>query len=285
MKRATNLLNVATKSRNFGKIRQFSSDPVKASGNLAMEPKKTHFGFTDIDESEKEKKVHSVFANVAKKYDLMNDAMSMGVHRLWKDYYVGGLQIPYNAKILDMAGGTGDIAFRLLRESPTATVTVSDINQPMLDVGKERAEKERDIQPSRLEWVCANAEEMPFESNTYDLFTMSFGIRNCTHPEKVIREAFRVLKPGGQLAILEFSAVNAALKPIYDAYSFNVIPVLGEILASDRASYQYLVESIRKFPNQDEFARIIREEGFGHVRYENMTFGVCSIHKGTKPRK
>uniref|UniRef100_A0A8R1I744 2-methoxy-6-polyprenyl-1,4-benzoquinol methylase, mitochondrial n=1 Tax=Caenorhabditis japonica TaxID=281687 RepID=A0A8R1I744_CAEJA len=276
MKRAVNILkNVPKSSRN---LRQFSSA-------AESQKKTTHFGFTDVDETEKEKKVHDVFANVAKKYDLMNDAMSMGVHRLWKDYYVGGLQIPYNAKILDMAGGTGDIAFRLLRHSPTAKVTVSDINQPMLDVGKERAQSERDIQTSRLEWVCANAEQMPFESNTYDLFTMSFGIRNCTHPEKVVREAFRVLKPGGQLTILEFSEVNSTLKPIYDAYSFNVIPVLGEILASDRSSYQYLVESIRKFPNQDAFAQIIREEGFEHVRYENLTLGVCSIHKGTKPRK
>ncbi|CAI5446647.1 unnamed protein product [Caenorhabditis angaria] len=257
----------------------------RTSRTYSTAQNKTHFGFTDVTEQEKEQKVHDVFANVAKKYDLMNDAMSMGVHRLWKDYYVGGLNIPYNAKILDMAGGTGDIAFRLCRHSATAKVTVSDINQPMLDVGKERANSEKDIQVNRLEWICANAEEMPFADNTYDLFTMSFGIRNCTHPDKVIQEAFRILKPGGQLAILEFSQVNSALKPIYDAYSFNVIPVLGEILASDRASYQYLVESIRKFPDQDGFSQIIRDKGFDNVRYENLTFGVCAIHKGVKPRK
>ncbi|CAB3403645.1 unnamed protein product [Caenorhabditis bovis] len=263
---------------NLAKSLKLASSSVRCSqiafNSTASSQNTTHFGFQNVPEAEKEKKVHEVFANVAKKYDLMNDAMSMGIHRLWKDYYVSGLHIPYKAKILDMAGGTGDIAFRMLRRSPTSTVTVSDINQPMLD-----------IQVNRLEWVCANAEEMPFADNTYDLFTMSFGIRNCTHVDKVIREAHRVLKPGGQLAILEFSEVNSALKPFYDAYSFNIIPVMGEILASDRKSYQYLVESIRKFPNQNEFAEIIRKEGFVDVRYENLTFGVCAIHKGRKPRK
>ncbi|CAD6188591.1 unnamed protein product [Caenorhabditis auriculariae] len=241
----------------------------------------THFGFTDVDEVEKEKKVHEVFANVAKKYDLMNDAMSMGVHRLWKDYYVGGLQIPREAKILDMAGGTGDIAFRMHRRAPTAHITVGDINQNMLDVGKERASNEN-VNLSHLNFVCANAEHLPFSDDFFDLFTMSFGIRNCTHVDKVLAEAFRVLKPGGQIAILEFSAINESLKPLYDAYSFNIIPVMGQILANDRDSYQYLVESIRKFPNQQEFANMFMKEGFSSVSYENLTFGICSIHRGKK---
>ncbi|VDP05622.1 unnamed protein product, partial [Heligmosomoides polygyrus] len=227
--------------------------------------------------------VHHVFANVATKYDMMNDAMSFGIHRLWKDYYVGGLPLASNSKILDVAGGTGDIAFRIHKTFKPDKVTVVDINQNMLDVGQERAKK--DVDPQRFEWICANAESLPFEENSFDAYTISFGIRNCTHVDKVVQEAFRVLKPGGFLAVLEFSAVNPLLRPIYDAYSFNVIPVMGQVLAGDYDSYKYLVESIRKFPNQEDFAAMIREAGFEMVRYENLTFGICSIHKGTKPRK
>uniref|UniRef100_A0A1I7XTY8 2-methoxy-6-polyprenyl-1,4-benzoquinol methylase, mitochondrial n=1 Tax=Heterorhabditis bacteriophora TaxID=37862 RepID=A0A1I7XTY8_HETBA len=246
----------------------------------------THFGFEQVNENEKEKRVHQVFANVAKKYDLMNDVMSFGIHRLWKDYYVGALPIRPMAKILDVAGGTGDIAFRLARRiSHDGKVTVFDINQNMLDVGLDRAQKDPSIVSSRLEWVCGNAEKLPFDNNIFDLYTISFGIRNCTHVDKVISEAFRVLKPGGTFAVLEFSEVNSMLKPFYDAYSFNIIPVMGEVLASDHSSYKYLVESIRKFPNQNDFASMILDAGFNEVNYENLTFGVCAIHKGTKPRK
>ncbi|KAK5975002.1 2-methoxy-6-polyprenyl-1 4-benzoquinol methylase mitochondrial [Trichostrongylus colubriformis] len=218
----------------------------------------THFGYEEVDETEKESRVYNVFANVAKKYDLMNDAMSFGIHRLWKDYYVDGLPLTSDSQILDVAGGTGDIAFRLHRKMKTGKVTVVDINQNMLDVGKERAEKDPSlhldsklqVDPEKFEWICANAENLPFEDNSFSAYTISFGIRNCTHVEKVVQEAFRVLKPGGLLAVLEFSAVNPLLKPIYDAYSFNVIPVMGQVLAGDYNSYKYLVESIRKFPNQ-----------------------------------
>ncbi|CAI4232089.1 unnamed protein product [Auanema sp. JU1783] len=244
----------------------------------------THFGFQQVEETEKEKKVHEVFANVAEKYDLMNDAMSMGVHRLWKDYYVGSLPLKADSNVLDVAGGTGDIAFRLSRRINRGNVTVFDINQNMLNVGMERVKNEPKVEASRLSWVCGNAEALPFEDNKFDLYTISFGIRNCTHVDKVISEAFRVLKPGGMFTVLEFSAVSPLLRPIYDAYSFNVIPVMGEVLASDYHSYKYLVESIRKFPDQDAFAGMIRTAGFDGVRYENLTFGVCAIHKGIKPK-
>ncbi|KAK6039865.1 ubiquinone/menaquinone biosynthesis methyltransferase [Cooperia oncophora] len=210
----------------------------------------THFGYEQVDEDEKEKRVHHVFANVAKKYDMMNDAMSFGIHRLWKDYYVYGLPLKPDSKVLDVAGGTGDIAFRLHRKMKSGKITVVDINQNMLDVGKERANKDPSVDPKRFEWICANAEKLPFDDNSFDAYTISFGIRNCTHVDKVVEEAFRVLKPGGIFAVLEFSAVNPLLRPIYDAYSFNVIPIMGEVLASDYNSYKYLVESIRKFPDQ-----------------------------------
>ncbi|ETN68790.1 ubiquinone/menaquinone biosynthesis methyltransferase [Necator americanus] len=221
----------------------------------------THFGNEQVDEVEKEKRVHHVFANVANKYDMMNDAMSLGIHRLWKDYYVGGLPLGPNSKVIDVAGGTGDIAFRLQRRIAAG--------------GK--------VDKSKLEWVCANAEQLPFDENSFDAYTISFGIRNCTHVDQVVREAFRVLKPGGVLAVLEFSAVKPLFRPLYDAYSFNVIPVMGQVLAGDYDSYKYLVESIRKFPNQEDFAAMIRSVGFDMVRYENLSFGICAIHKGTKP--
>ncbi|KIH49718.1 ubiquinone/menaquinone biosynthesis methyltransferase [Ancylostoma duodenale] len=155
----------------------------------------------------------------------------------------------------------------------------------MLDVGQERAKSDPQVDTTKLEWVCANAEKLPFEENSFDAYTISFGIRNCTHVDQVVREAFRVLKPGGLLAVLEFSAINPLLRPLYDAYSFNVIPVMGQVLAGDYDSYKYLVESIRKFPNQEDFAAMIRFTGFDMVRYENLTFGICAIHRGTKPYK
>ncbi|KAE9417959.1 hypothetical protein Angca_007344, partial [Angiostrongylus cantonensis] len=228
-------------------------------------PLTTHFGNEQVEEHEKEKRVHDVFASVANKYDLMNDAMSLGIHRLWKDYYVDGLPLSSRSQVLDVAGGTGDIAFRLQKRiGSTGRITVDS---------------------TRLEWICANGEKLPFKENSFDVYTISFGIRNCTHVNEVVREAYRVLKPGGMLAILEFSSVNPLLRPLYDAYSYNIIPAMGQVIAGDYDSYKYLVESIRRFPNQEDFAAMIRGIGFDMVRYENLTFGVCSIHKGTKPLK
>ncbi|KAK0419502.1 hypothetical protein QR680_014178 [Steinernema hermaphroditum] len=247
----------------------------------------THFGFEEVDEKEKAEKVHKVFANVAEKYDLMNDAMSAGVHRLWKDYFVQRIKPQPTTQMLDVAGGTGDIAFRALRKiqsrrGATGSITVFDINQNMLDVGLKRAEADAELDKSKLSWVCGDAEKLPFEDNSFDLYTIAFGIRNCTHVDKVIEEAYRVLRPNGRFAVLEFSQVNPALKPFYDLYSFQVIPVMGQILASDYHSYKYLVESIRQFPDQTRFAEMIRDAKFEDVSYENLTFGVCAIHTGVK---
>uniref|UniRef100_A0A0N4ZY69 2-methoxy-6-polyprenyl-1,4-benzoquinol methylase, mitochondrial n=1 Tax=Parastrongyloides trichosuri TaxID=131310 RepID=A0A0N4ZY69_PARTI len=246
----------------------------------------THFGFEEVDEKDKEKKVHTVFANVASKYDLMNDAMSLGIHRLWKDYFIQRINPTSNTVMLDVAGGTGDIAFRALRnmqkKTGTGSVTIVDINQNMLDVGKQRAEEDTTLDKSKLKWQCANAESLPFGDNTFDLYTIAFGIRNCTHVDKVIREAYRVLKPNGKFAVLEFSQIAAPISSLYDLYSFNVIPVLGQVLASDYNSYKYLVESIRKFPNQNDFATMIKNEGFEEVTYENLSLGICAIHSGIK---
>eukprot|EP00127_Corallochytrium_limacisporum_P005035 Clim_evm31s197 gene=Clim_evmTU31s197 len=273
--------------------RSIAGGLLKTSRHYGEEKRKTHFGYQTVDEDEKEDKVRAVFSNVADSYDLMNDAMSAGVHRLWKDHYIAKLGPRPGMKLLDVGGGTGDIAFRFakymqqnharaLMEAEGPIVTVFDINAEMLEVGKQRMSS-MGISENIMEWVQGNAEALPFEDNTFDAYTIAFCIRNTTHPDQVVREAYRVLKPGGRLMVLEFSQVPyPALKQLYDLYSFNVIPEMGRLLADDRDSYQYLVESIRRFPDQETFAGIVREAGFKEVDYENLTFGVAAIHSGFK---
>ncbi|VDK85480.1 unnamed protein product [Litomosoides sigmodontis] len=259
---------------------------LKLLGNSTVRFATTHFGFQEVDEKEKSKKVHAVFASVANKYDLMNDAMSMGIHRLWKDHFVRNLGLTANTSMIDVAGGTGDIAFRAMREMQykkgTGSVTICDINENMLKVGQQRAIEDPSVLKARLKWVCGDAEALPFDSNSFDLYTIAFGIRNCTNIDKVLSEAYRVLRPGGKFACLEFSNINPLLKPFYDFYSFQIIPVMGQVIAGDFHSYRYLVESIRKFPNQDEYKRIIKEAGFKDTKYSNLSCGICAIHTGMK---
>ncbi|KAJ8910102.1 hypothetical protein NQ315_013239 [Exocentrus adspersus] len=251
------------------------------------EEKETHFGFEKVKESEKERKVHKVFENVALDYDVMNDAMSLGVHRLWKDYFMCQLSPTDNTKLLDVAGGTGDIAFRFLQYVKNGNyknchVTVCDINSNMLEVGKIRSERLKH-QPETISWKEGNAEELPFNDNSFNAYTIAFGIRNCTHIDKVLEEAYRVLQPGGRFMCLEFSRLeNSYTQWMYDQYSFQVIPVLGQLIAGQWKPYQYLVESIRQFPNQEDFKRMIEEAGFRQVSYENLTLGVVSIHSAFK---
>jgi len=243
--------------------------------------KTTHFGFQTVDEAEKAGMVHGVFSRVASKYDIMNDVMSGGVHRLWKDAMMDWLAPRPGQKLLDVAGGTGDVAFRFLKRAPLATATVLDLTEPMLVAGRQRAEAEQ--MAERLEWVVGDAMALPFAANSFDVYTISFGIRNVTRIADALTEAYRVLRPGGRLMVLEFSQVpNPALQWAYDRYSFNVIPLMGQIIVGDRASYQYLVESIRKFPDQETFAGMIRAAGFGQVKYRNLTMGVAALHSGWK---
>lgn len=245
-----------------------------------MSSNKTHFGFQTVDEDAKAGMVHGVFSNVASKYDVMNDAMSLGIHRLWKEAMLDWLAPRNGMKLLDVAGGTGDISFRFL-ERVKGHATVFDMTQPMLDAGRERAQAAQ-LEDS-LDWVCGDAMALPFEDNSFDAYTISFGIRNVTRIEDAIAEAYRVLKPGGRFMVLEFSAIpNPALQWAYDRYSFNIIPPLGQIIANDRDSYQYLVESIRKFPKQEIFAQMIRDGGFGQVKYRNLSLGIAALHSGWK---
>ena len=240
----------------------------------------THFGFRTVSEDEKPSLVREVFNNVASRYDIMNDAMSMGVHRLWKHEFVSMLDMRPGVRCLDMAGGTGDIAFRLLKKG-AAHVTVADINQAMLTEGRARADDVNRLEG--IEFLCADAEKLPLVSNQFHFYTIAFGIRNVTHIDKVLAEAYRVLLPGGRFVCLEFSHVKPAmLAKVYDAYSFSVIPKLGKLIAGDEQPYQYLVESIRKFPIQEKFADMIREAGFKQVSYRNLSGGVVAIHSGYK---
>ncbi|XP_037931478.1 2-methoxy-6-polyprenyl-1,4-benzoquinol methylase, mitochondrial-like [Teleopsis dalmanni] len=255
----------------------------------------THFGFQTVKTSEKEQKVHRVFEEVAKSYDLMNDVMSWGIHRIWKDILIERLGPTHGTKLLDMAGGTGDISFRYLKclanqsnpQKRQSHVTVSDINQHMLDVGKERVKQleisQENLSNVSIEWQRADAEKLMFPDSSFDAYTIAFGIRNCTHIDKVLQEAYRVLQPGGRFLCLEFSQLNNdVMQWIYDQYSFQVIPPMGQILAGQWQPYQYLIESIRKFPKQEDFQAMIQRAGFDLVSYENLTFGIVSIHSGFK---
>jgi demethylmenaquinone methyltransferase / 2-methoxy-6-polyprenyl-1,4-benzoquinol methylase len=242
--------------------------------------KTTHFGFRTVAEEEKASMVRGVFDSVASRYDVMNDLMSAGLHRLWKNDMVSWLAPRDGMHILDMAGGTGDIAFRML-ERARCNVTVCDINRQMLGEGYARA-IDRNILEG-IEWVCGNAESLPFPDKHFDAYTIAFGIRNVTHIDLALREALRVLKTGGRFMCLEFSQINNHwLQKCYDAYSFHAIPRIGEWVTGSGAPYQYLVESIRQFPAQEDFAAMIRAAGFGNVQYRNMAQGVVAIHSARK---
>lgn len=243
--------------------------------------KETHFGFQTVAEDDKAGLVHGVFSRVASRYDVMNDVMSAGIHRVWKNAMMDWLAPRDGQQLLDVAGGTGDIAFRFLKRAPRARVTVCDMTESMLVEGRKRAEAE--TLADRLGWVTGDAMALPFKDNSFDRYTISFGIRNVTRIPDALAEAYRVLRPGGRLMVLEFSQLPVpAMQWAYDRYSFNVIPVMGQLIANDRDSYQYLVESIRKFPDQDTFAAMIRDAGFDRVQYRNLSLGIAALHSGWK---
>jgi demethylmenaquinone methyltransferase / 2-methoxy-6-polyprenyl-1,4-benzoquinol methylase len=238
------------------------------------------FGFRDVPEAEKEGLVREVFSSVASRYDLMNDLMSGGIHRIWKDAMVEWLNPQPNWRALDVAGGTGDIAMRITgltrARGDAANVTVCDINVDMLGEGRRRAEAKRE---DTIEWVCGDAEKLPFPDGEFDGYTIAFGIRNVTHIENALTEARRVLRPGGRFLCLEFSRpMLPLLGPLYDRYSFSVIPWIGQRVAGDRAAYQYLVESIRKFPDQRRFAGMIADAGLDRVTARNLAGGIVALH-------
>jgi demethylmenaquinone methyltransferase/2-methoxy-6-polyprenyl-1,4-benzoquinol methylase len=249
----------------------------------------TYFGFERVSGKEKTQRVKDVFRRVAGKYDLMNDLMSLGIHRLWKDHLVLGLNLPQNAQVLDVAGGTGDIAFRLAKAYPHSNlnITVCDLTPEMVEVGRDRAINQGLIQgygtDHGIKWICGNAEKLPVSANSVDLYTIAYGLRNVTHVQEALEEAYRVLKPGGKFVCLEFSRVKAStLERIYDFYSFQLLPVLGEWVTNDRGAYQYLVESIRQFPDQDTLAEMIKSAGFSSVSWQNLCGGISCIHTSIK---
>ncbi|MBD8553799.1 bifunctional demethylmenaquinone methyltransferase/2-methoxy-6-polyprenyl-1,4-benzoquinol methylase UbiE [Rhizobium sp. CFBP 8762] len=244
----------------------------------------TSYGFRQVNEGEKQTLVNDVFHKVAKRYDIMNDVMSMGMHRVWKDSMIAALNPRKSSdyRVLDVAGGTGDIAFRIVEASDRqAHATVLDINGSMLAVGAERAGKKG--LSDNLTFVEANAEDLPFENNSFDAYTIAFGIRNVPRIDVALSEAYRVLKRGGRLLVLEFSEVDLPLlDTVYDTWSFNAIPKFGQMITGDAEPYQYLVESIRKFPNQKDFAAMITKAGFSRVQFTNYTGGIAALHSGWK---
>lgn len=247
---------------------------------IAMSDERTtHFGFQQIPEDEKAGRVHGVFSSVANRYDVMNDLMSGGVHRLWKEALIDWLAPRPGMRLLDVAGGTGDIAFRFLRRvRGQGQATVCDMTQAMLQEGEARA-RARGIEG--VEWVCGDAQSLPFADRSFDAYTIAFGIRNVTRIGDALAQAHRVLKPGGRFLCLEFSRVSVPMvRELYDRYSFNVIPAMGRAVTGDRDSYQYLIESIRQFPDQESFAGMIRDAGFGQVKHRNLTLGVAALHSG-----
>lgn len=243
-----------------------------------------NFGFEKVTSDQKRTLVDKVFSDVANKYDLMNDLMSFGVHRLWKDEFCS--MIPnLNGTVLDVAGGTGDIAFRLKanakKQNKDPHITICDINPAMLNIGKDKAIDQNIL--TKLDMLVADAEKLPFDDNSFDYYTIAFGIRNMLSIEKALDEAYRVLKPTGKFLCLEFSKVqNDMIRPLYSLYSFNLIPAIGQFVAKNQGAYKYLAESISLFPDQDSFKTMIQTAGFADVKYKNLTFGVAAIHYGFK---
>lgn len=243
---------------------------------------RTHFGYQTVDTAEKAKLVGEVFHSVASKYDLMNDVMSFGIHRLWKQFTLEHTGLRPGQSVLDIAGGTGDLALRFSRRvGNSGRVVLADINESMLRVGRDRMIDKGVM--SNIEFVQANAEVLPFEDDTFDVVTIAFGLRNVTDKDKALASMQRVLKPGGRLLVLEFSKpVLPLLSKAYDAYSFTALPMMGKLIANDAESYRYLAESIRMHPDQDTLAGMMEQAGFDQVDYHNLTGGVVALHKAIK---
>ncbi|MEZ5464232.1 MAG: bifunctional demethylmenaquinone methyltransferase/2-methoxy-6-polyprenyl-1,4-benzoquinol methylase UbiE [Lysobacteraceae bacterium] len=240
----------------------------------------THFGFRNVPTGDKQKLVGHVFSSVASRYDLMNDLMSFGIHRLWKRYFVGTSGVKRGDRVLDLAGGTGDIAALLKpRVGPTGEIVIGDINAEMLSVGRDRL-LDRGLHDG-IDYVRLNAEALPFPDRHFDLVTIAFGLRNVTDKQKALNDMFRVLKVGGRALVLEFSEVKPEwFRPLYDFHSFKVLPKLGQLFAGDPDSYQYLAESIRKHPPQDELKAMMQTAGFERCDYRNLNAGIVAIHSG-----
>jgi len=243
--------------------------------------KTTHFGFQQVDVDQKQGLVKSVFDSVASNYDLMNDVMSLGTHRLWKNYTIASSNVSKGDKVLDIAGGTGDLAIKFRKKvGDSGKVILSDINGSMLEEGRKNLINHGVID---VDFIQANAESLPFEDNTFDCVSIAFGLRNVTHKNIALKQMHRVLKKGGSLLVLEFSKVeNEMLEKIYDAYSFNLIPKLGQFFANDEDSYQYLAESIRKHPDQETLKTMALDAGFGFCEYHNLSGGIVALHKAIK---
>ncbi|RUO76773.1 bifunctional demethylmenaquinone methyltransferase/2-methoxy-6-polyprenyl-1,4-benzoquinol methylase UbiE [Pseudidiomarina taiwanensis] len=240
------------------------------------------FGYKQVKKEEKQGLVANVFNSVAQKYDVMNDVMSFGIHRLWKRYTIDCSGVRPGMRVLDLAGGTGDLTAAFSRRvGPTGEVVLSDINQAMLDVGRDKLRNKGIV--GNVTYQQANAEELPFESDSFDIITIAFGLRNVTDKQKALESMYRVLKPGGRLLVLEFSKpVQPMLSQAYDFYSFNVLPKMGQVIANDAESYQYLAESIRMHPDQDTLKGMMEQAGYENVSYDNLTGGIVALHRGFK---
>ncbi len=244
------------------------------------EEKTTHFGFTEVPESEKAERVAGVFHSVAAQYDLMNDLMSFGIHRIWKQITIESSGVRPGASVLDLAGGTGDLAAAFAkRVGREGRVVLADINQAMLSVGRDKLADHGSF--NQIRWVQADAEKLPFADHSFDCVSIAFGLRNVTRKEEALKSIYRVLKPGGRLLVLEFSKpTSAALEKVYDRYSFDLLPKMGKWVTGDADSYRYLAESIRKHPDQENLKSMMQEAGFNQVSYSNLTGGVVALHKG-----
>jgi demethylmenaquinone methyltransferase/2-methoxy-6-polyprenyl-1,4-benzoquinol methylase len=251
------------------------------SAQLPSDPSfKTDFGFQEVPVAEKARRVRAVFDSVASKYDIMNDLMSGGAHRLWKQFTLSQTGLRPGQRALDVAGGTGDLSIGMAKQvGSTGLVIHTDINAAMLSNGRDRL-LDKGI-AANVQWSLANAECLPFANQSFDCVTIGFGLRNVTDKLKALQSMYRVLKPGGQLLVLEFSHPTApGLKPVYDWYSFNVLPKLGKLVANDEGSYRYLAESIRRFPDQEALKKMMQEVGFGRCSYHNLTGGIVALHRG-----